>query len=237
MEEKKVKIRRRYLKSVPEELKTKVDEILRKRTRLAVQHLPDNARYHVGGEQANLIYLMGGAYYEKKSPDDIEEKIPVEYLKLTDELYNKLKVNGYDEVSRYELMLDVDLGEQKEGFFVYTEEDEMLNNAVELLNYNDELNDLGLVEYDEVDLNQDIVKQIVDARGIDDILDIDISRLPVSLDLIIALSKDGCEQIRDVIDLSENDIFKITNNEGFVKELKDILTKLNLQLKTEEHTL
>lgn len=227
----KTKIMRSRLENVTDKNREEVNALLAFKTRQSIMRIPQNAKYHVGDELAEQINNLGEVYYEREKGGTI----PVEYLKLTDEVYKKLKENGINEVAGHWASKSI-----KEIKVLNDDEINMLIEALKHREYYEKLVKLGVVKFDEIDLeNKDIKQQLIDARLSGDVLDMPIYDLPASLHIIDHLCRTTkCKTVGDVIALSENEILKSRFiEEGEVEDLKDTLSKLDLQLKAEELNL
>ena len=236
MEEKKIKIQRRSLK-VPKELKNNIDILSavesERRIKLST-FLGTGAKYHLGGDLRDLINSLGEIYYDMTDAPLSEQKIPVEYLYLPDELYNKLKSNNINEIERDWVYLGDNGIEQLDKHENY-----MLYESIMLVSGTDDLKELGVAIFDEIDLEkEDIKKQLMEARmDGTDVLDMPVGFLALVESSEFRLKKVAkCTTVNDVVQMSESELSKFCGEEE-IKDIKDTLSKLNLQLKAEEFTL
>ncbi len=227
----KTKIMRSRLENVTDKNREEVNALLAFKTRQSIMRIPQNAKCHVGDELVEQINSLGEVYYEREKGGTI----PVEYLKLTDEVYKKLKENGISEVAGHWASKSI-----KEIKVLNDDEINMLIEALRNMEYYEKLVKLGVVKFDEIDLeNKDIKQQLIDARLSGDVLDMPIYDLPASLHIIDHLCRTTkCKTVGDILALSENEILKSRFIEEVeVEDLKDTLSKLDLQLKAEELNL
>ena len=226
----KVKIVRDYFENVSKNIKEKAEQLDAQRVRHMMMNIPQDAKYHIGGEFLDTISSIGQVYYEREKGG----KVPIEYLKLTDQLYNKLKQNGINEVAGHSILIS---STKIKGF---TEDEmKMLVAAVEC-NYNaEQLIKLGAVKFDEVDLDKKNIKeQLINSRWQGDILDMPINMLTLSYRTGITLTRAGYNTVGDIVCSSESQIANINNiGKKSINEIKSEIAELGLSFKTEEHTL
>ena len=226
----KVKIVRDYFENVSKDIKEKAEQLDAQRVKNMMMNIPQDAKYHIGGEFSDKINDAGQVYYEREKGG----RVPIDYLRLTDELYNKLNENGINEVVGY--VVSSSLTEIKG---LTDGEMKMLSAAIENNYYIEQLVKLGAVKFDEVDLDKENIKmQLINSRWEGDVLDLPINRLVLSYRTGITLARAGYNTLGDLINATWSDLFKVRNlgKRGF-DEIESELNDLGLSLKEEEHTL
>lgn len=225
----KVKLARMITESIPKDIEEKVSEIIERRSKLrlvksSMAWIPTTAKYHVSEVLDNLH--NGSVYYAS-----IKDKypIPIEYLLLTDELYNKLKSLGVKEV-QYRAHSITGLTKDELNNLEGACEYELLGNK---------LVKMGIVKYDEVDLNKgNVIEQIVNSRWSGNILDMPIELLPnLHTTTITRLQKAGYKKLSDLSNVTEENLLDSKIGQTKIEEIKMALQDLGLKLKTKEYVV